>query len=233
MQVLIEPLLEQSLSYSVLPAWTSQSSYFQSAECEGRITQMAILDLKYYGSSVLTRPAKPVKHIDRELIKLAQDMLESMYHYHGVGLAAPQVGVSKRFIIVDCGDEYQEEPYFLINPEVVSTEGKQVGPEGCLSLPEFFTDVERPAKVVVKAMNLRGEQITINAEDFLARALLHEIDHLNGVLFTELVEDAVLEREIPVMKERIRKIISGEIPAVPVLDENQVIEIQSEAALPV
>ena len=195
---------------------------------------MAILNLKYYGSSVLTRPAKPIKHIDRELIQLAQDMLESMYHYHGVGLAAPQVGVSKRFIVVDCGDEFQEEPYFLVNPEVVSAEGSQMGPEGCLSLPDFSTDVERPNKVTVQAQNLHGKQITINGEGFLARALLHEIDHLNGVLFTELVEDDVLVREIPVMKERIRKILSGEIPAVPELDEDEVIALENaEEAVPV
>jgi len=196
---------------------------------------MAILDLKYYGASVLTRPAKAVKHIDRELIKLAQDMLESMYHYHGVGLAAPQVGVSKRFIVVDCGDEYQEQPYFLVNPEIVSTEGIQFGPEGCLSLPEFFTDVERPARAVVKALDLRGAPLTINAEGFLARALLHEIDHLNGVLFTELVNDEeVLDRELPVMKERIRKILSGEIPAVPeYLEDHELEEQTQEEVVPV
>lgn len=182
---------------------------------------MAILDLKYYGASVLTRPAKPVKRIDRELLKLAQDMLDSMYHYHGVGLAAPQVGVSKRLIIVDCGEEYQSEPYFLVNPEVVSVDGKQFGPEGCLSLPEFFTDVERPARCTVKAMDLTGQTITVNGEGLLCRALLHEIDHLNGVLFTELVDDEeVLAREIPVMKEHIRKILNGEIPAVPEFDED-------------
>ncbi|MGE3728909.1 MAG: peptide deformylase [Candidatus Sericytochromatia bacterium] len=176
---------------------------------------MAILDLKYYGASVLTRAAKPIKNIDRELIKLAEDMLESMYHYHGVGLAAPQVGVSKRFIIVDCGDEYQDRPYFLINPEVISTEGEQVGPEGCLSLPDLLTDVKRPAKAVVQAMNLQGKTITVTGEGLLARALLHEIDHLNGVLFTELVEDEfVLQREIPILKDRIQKILSGELPAV-------------------
>ncbi|HEY9840407.1 MAG: peptide deformylase [Candidatus Sericytochromatia bacterium] len=187
---------------------------------------MAILDLKYYGASVLTRPAKPIKHIDRELIRLAQDMLESMYHYHGVGLAAPQVGVSKRFIVVDCGDEYQENPYFLVNPEIVSTEGVQFGPEGCLSLPEFFTDVERPARAVIKAIDLRGAPITINADGFLARALLHEIDHLNGVLFTDLVKDEeVLDRELPVMKDRIRKILSGEIPAVPEYAEDEVVPV--------
>lgn len=191
---------------------------------------MAILDLKYYGASVLTRPAKPVKRIDRELLKLAQDMLESMYHYHGVGLAAPQVGVSKRMIIVDCGDEYQEEPYILINPEVVSAEGKQFGPEGCLSLPEFFTEVERPDKVVVEAMNLEGKTIRINGQGLLARALLHEIDHLNGVLFTELVSDEeVLANEIPVMKDRIRKILSGELPAVPEYEED--IELEDRVAV--
>jgi peptide deformylase len=183
---------------------------------------MAILDLKYYGASVLTRPAKPIKNIDRELIKLAEDMLESMYHYHGVGLAAPQVGVSKRFIIVDCGDEYQDRPYFLINPEVVSTEGEQVGPEGCLSLPDLLTDVKRPAKAVIQAMNLQGKTITITGEGLLARALLHEIDHLNGVLFTELVEDEfVLQREIPILKDRIQKILSGELPAVSEYEEDE------------
>ncbi|PKL76320.1 MAG: peptide deformylase [Candidatus Melainabacteria bacterium HGW-Melainabacteria-1] len=192
---------------------------------------MAILDLKYYGASVLTRPAKPVKHIDRDLIKLAQDMLESMYHYHGVGLAAPQVGVSKRFIVVDCGDEYQEAPYFLVNPEIVSTEGIQFGPEGCLSLPEFFTDVERPARAVIKAKDLRGAPITLNAEGFLARALLHEIDHLNGVLFTERVQDEeLLSREIPVMKDRIRRILSGEIPAVPEYEEDEIVHLDGSEA---
>jgi peptide deformylase len=179
------------------------------------ILTMAILELKYYGASVLTRAAKPVKRIDAELIRLAEDMLESMYHYHGVGLAAPQVGVSKRFIIVDCGEEYQDQPYFLVNPEVVSTEGEQSGPEGCLSLPELYTDVKRPARAVVKAQNLRGETITVKGEGLLARALLHEIDHLNGVLFTELVEDEfVLKREIPLLKDRVQRILSGEIPAV-------------------
>lgn len=192
---------------------------------------MAILDLKYYGASVLTRPAKPIKNIDRELLKLAQDMLDSMYHYHGVGLAAPQVGVSKRFMIVDCGEEYQDEPYFLVNPEVVSTEGEQFGPEGCLSLPELFTDVRRPARCVVKALDLTGKSVTITGEGLLCRALLHEIDHLNGVLFTEFVEDdIVLEREIPVMKERIRQILAGEIPAVMEYADE---EAEAEVAEPV
>lgn len=192
---------------------------------------MAILDLKYYGASVLKRVAKPVKRIDDDLIQLAQDMLESMYHYHGVGLAAPQVGVSKRMILVDCGDEFQEYPYVLINPEVLSTEGKQFGPEGCLSLPELYTDVERPARCKVRAMNLQGQYYEIEAEDLLCRAILHEIDHLDGVLFTELVDDEIyLKREIPNLKDRIQKILSGELPAViepPVEDIDDVAEIDA------
>lgn len=192
---------------------------------------MTILDLKYYGASVLKREAKPVKRIDKELLTLAQNMLESMYHYHGVGLAAPQVGVSKRFMIVDCGEEYQDKPYFLLNPEVLSTEGSQYGPEGCLSLPEFLTNVERPAKCTVRAMDLSGETITINAEGLLCRALLHEIDHLNGVLFTEYVTDEdVLANEIPILKDRIQKILSGEISAVPEMDEDEVIELETAHA---
>lgn len=187
---------------------------------------MAILDLKYYGAAVLNRPAKPIKRIDKEILTLAQDMLESMYHYHGVGLAAPQVGVSKRFMIVDCGEEYQSKPYFLVNPEVVSVEGKQFGPEGCLSLPEFYTDVERPARCTVRASDLSGKEITIDAEDLLCRALLHEIDHLNGVLFTDLVSDEeVLANEIPIMKDRIQKILSGEISAVPEHEEDIELEV--------
>lgn len=190
---------------------------------------MAILDLKYYGASVLQRPAKPVKQIDRELIKLAEDMLDSMYHYHGVGLAAPQVGVSKRFIIVDCGDEYQSEPYFLVNPEIISTDGMQMGPEGCLSLPEMFVDVERPARAVIRAKDLSGKIITINAQGLLARALLHEIDHLDGVLFTEHIDDAeTLAREIPILKDRVRKILSGEIPAVSEYDEEEELQEAEE-----
>lgn len=197
---------------------------------------MAILDLKYYGASVLTRPAKPIKRIDNELLKLAQDMLDSMYRYHGVGLAAPQVGVSKRFIVVDCGEEYQNEPYFLINPEVISTDGEQIGPEGCLSLPEFLTDVKRPARCSVRAMDLSGKMITVNGDGLLARCLLHEIDHLDGILFTEMVDNQeALDEGLPVMKEHIRQILAGEISPLPPddedeeYDEDEVLEAEREA----
>ncbi len=193
---------------------------------------MAILDLKYYGASVLTRPAKPVKRIDNSLLKLAQDMLDSMYHYNGVGLAAPQVGVSKRFFIVDCGEEYQKEPLFLINPEVVSVDGTQMGGEGCLSLPEFYTEVERPESCVIKALDLSGKEITVKGQGLLARALLHELDHLNGVLFTEHVDnEEALNEGIPVLKNRIKKILSGELPAEMPLEpeELEALKAQMEA----
>jgi peptide deformylase len=190
---------------------------------------MAILDLKYYGASVLTRPAKPVKHIDRELLTLAQDMLDSMYHYNGVGLAAPQVGVSKRFFIVDCGEEYQKEPFFLVNPEVISVDGKQMGGEGCLSLPEFYTEVERPESCVIKAMDLSGKEITVKGKGLLARALLHELDHLNGILFTEHVDnEEALNEGIPVLKNRIKKILNGELnPQLP-LEPEELAALEAE-----
>lgn len=190
---------------------------------------MAILDLKYYGASVLTRPAKPVKNIDRELLKLAQDMLDSMYHYNGVGLAAPQVGVSKRFFIVDCGEEYQKEPFFLVNPEIVSVNGKQMGGEGCLSLPEFYTDVERPESCVIKAMDLSGKDITVKGSGLLARALLHELDHLNGILFTDHVDDEqALNEGIPVLKNRIKKILNGELSAQLPLEPEELAALEAE-----
>lgn len=190
---------------------------------------MAILDLKYYGASVLTRPAKPVKHVDRELLQLAQDMLDSMYHYNGVGLAAPQVGVSKRFFIVDCGEEYQKEPYFLVNPEIVSVNGKQMGGEGCLSLPEFYTDVERPESCVIKAMDLSGKDITVKGSGLLARALLHELDHLNGILFTEHVDnEEALNEGIPILKNRIKKILSGELSAQLPLEPEELAALEAE-----
>lgn len=176
---------------------------------------MAILELKYYGASVLQREAKPIKRIDREILDLAHNMLESMYHYQGVGLAAPQVGVSKQMIVIDCGEDFQKEPLVLINPEIVSTQGVQFGPEGCLSLPELYMDVERPAQVTIRFMNIQGESETITGKGLLARAILHEIDHLNGRLFTELVaEKEKLGTELPLLKERIRQILSGERPAI-------------------
>ena len=110
-------------------------------------------------------------------------MVETMYNADGVGLAAPQVGVLRRVVVIDIGEGVIE----LINPELIETEGEQIGPEGCLSVPGVTGEVERPLKVKVKALNRKGEEFIIEGEGLLARALCHEIDHLDGIIFTDKV----------------------------------------------
>ncbi|GAX90425.1 peptide deformylase [Effusibacillus lacus] len=144
---------------------------------------MAIRIIRKEGDPVLRETAKPVKEITKNIHKLLDDMAETMYDAEGVGLAAPQVGISKRVIVMDCGDGLIE----MINPEVVSTEGEQIGPEGCLSIPGVTAEVKRAKRVVAKGLNRHGEEITVEGEDLLARCILHEIDHLNGILFTDYV----------------------------------------------
>jgi len=166
---------------------------------------MSVLTIKYKGSSVLKREAKKINVINNEIIKLAEDMIETMYKYHGVGLAAPQVGVSKQMIVVDCGDDYQKEPYILINPVIIQKKGVQDGDEGCLSLPGMYLPVRRFDYVAVEAIVVEGKKL-------LSRCLQHEIDHLHGKLFDELVEDKEkLQEELPKLKQRIESILKGEI----------------------
>lgn len=133
------------------------------------------------GDPVLRRIAHPVKEVNDNIKKLLNNMAETMYHAKGVGLAAPQVGISKRVIVVDIG----EGLYKLVNPEIVASSGIQDGPEGCLSVPEVIGDVKRSEHVTVKALDENGEAVSIEASGFLARAFQHEIDHLNGILFTD------------------------------------------------
>lgn len=174
---------------------------------------MAKLQIKYYGASVLRRQAKEINRIDEEIRQLAVDMIETMYQYRGVGLAAPQVGISKRLIVVDCGEEYQETPLVLMNPEIVSSEGTQTGDEGCLSMPELFLPVTRPMKCVVRGVELSGKTVEIEGEELLARCLLHEIDHLNGVLFTDRVEDKdAVAQGLSELKTRVELILAGKHP---------------------
>ncbi|MFN8670543.1 MAG: peptide deformylase [Candidatus Sericytochromatia bacterium] len=181
---------------------------------------MSILEVKYMGSSVLKREAKKITVINKEIINLAQDMLETMYKYNGVGLAAPQIGVSKRMILVDCGDKYQKEPYVLINPVVVSHKGLQVGDEGCLSLPGMYLPVVRAEYVAVEAIDLSGNKIVVEGKELLSRCLQHEIDHLNGQLFCEIVNDKnKLDEELPKLKARIDAILRGEISPFPTEQE--------------
>lgn len=148
------------------------------------------LQLRYYGDPVLRKKAEPVQEITDAEIKLANDMLLTLYTIgNGIGLAATQVGVLKRFIIIALmfEEEEESEPLMLFNPEILSVEGECVAEEGCLSIPDLRADVRRPEKVIVSALNIKSEQIDIEAEGLLSRVLQHEIDHLNGVLFIDRI----------------------------------------------
>jgi len=139
------------------------------------------LDIRLQGDPVLRKIAKPVKKVGPAVRSLLKDMAETMYAANGVGLAAPQVGIAKRIIVVDAGDGLME----LVNPELIRAEGQEVGVEGCLSIPGLIGEVERFAKVTVTCLDHDGRQRWIEGEGLLARVLQHEIDHLNGVLFTD------------------------------------------------
>ncbi|MFY4773835.1 peptide deformylase [Metabacillus sp. RGM 3146] len=146
---------------------------------------MAKLPIVMHPADVLEKPCEKVSAFDKELIKLLKDMHETMLEADGVGLAAPQVGISKRVAVVDIGDEFGRIE--LINPKIIEKRGEQTGPEGCLSFPGLYGEVKRADYVKVHAYNRRGKPFTIEADEFLARALQHEIDHLDGILFTSKV----------------------------------------------
>jgi peptide deformylase len=148
---------------------------------------MALVDIKVYGDPILRKKAKEVKKIDSKVANLVCDLVDTLYYYKGVGLAAPQIGVGKRVIVVDVSEK-RNELIVLINPVVVAEEGEELREEGCLSLPGINAEVLRPKRVVVKGLNLKGEEIELSNDGFLARVLLHEIDHLNGILFIDRIE---------------------------------------------
>ncbi|WP_152392316.1 peptide deformylase [Paenibacillus guangzhouensis] len=147
---------------------------------------MAIRVIVQEPDPVLHKRAKEVTEITPKITKLIDDMADTMYDAEGVGLAAPQVGILKRIIVIDCGDEHGLIE--MINPEIISKEGEQFGSEGCLSIAGISGDVRRAMTVTVKGLNRHGEEITITGSELLARAFQHEVDHLNGILFTELAE---------------------------------------------
>ncbi|WP_411343075.1 peptide deformylase [Paenibacillus sp. WLX1005] len=147
---------------------------------------MAIRIIVKEPDEVLHKKAKEVTKITPNVQKLLTDMAETMYDADGVGLAAPQVGILKRVIVVDVGDD--NGLIELINPEIVSSSGEQLGSEGCLSIPALNGEVRRAMEVTVKGLDRDGNEITITGTELLARALQHEIDHLNGVLFTDIAE---------------------------------------------
>ena len=147
---------------------------------------MAILPIRIYPDPVLRVKCPPVERFDRELRELATAMVETMHHAPGVGLAAPQVGVELRLAVVDLSvGKDPEQLLVLVNPEVLAAEGSATEVEGCLSIPELTDKVERPERIRLGARDLQGEAYELEAEDWLARAIQHEIDHLDGVLFVD------------------------------------------------
>ena len=164
---------------------------------------MALLDIIIEGDPRLRQKAVKIKRVDETIRRLAEDMYETMLEAPGVGLAAPQVGVMLRLITVDVPDDYIEEgepgaSLILLNPEIVKMTGKQTEPaEGCLSIPHWVGDVPRAARVLVKARDLDFREVRIRAEGMVARVLQHEIDHLDGILFTDRVVDKKSLRYLP------------------------------------
>jgi peptide deformylase len=143
---------------------------------------MAIIPIRTIPDPVLRQKGRRVKNIDGSIHRLVDDMLESMRTASGVGLAAPQVGVAMRVVVIQLPEQ---EEIVLINPQIVRKTGEIVGIEGCLSIPGYFADVSRAAKVTVKALDRDGKETRLKGEDLLARAMQHEIDHLNGVLYID------------------------------------------------
>jgi peptide deformylase len=159
-----------------------------------------------YGNPVLEKPAAPVTDFDDELKKLVEDMFESMYEAKGVGLAAPQIGISKRLAVIDVTfKENPREKLVLANPEIIHTEGKQTQSEGCLSIPDFRESVTRANKVTIRAQDVNGKWYEKTGEELLARAFLHETDHLNGKLY--LSHLSALKRDL--IKRKIRKLVKA------------------------
>lgn len=153
---------------------------------------MAIRALRQEGDEILKKKSKEVEQIDKKVLELIQDMIETVHKYDGVGLAAVQVGVLKRILVIDLYEE-GKKPYIIINPEIIKTKGTQIVEEGCLSFPNKFAKIERPKYVKVKAINEKGEKVTIEGEDLLAQALCHEIDHLNGEVFIDKIIPGTIE----------------------------------------
>ena len=142
---------------------------------------MAIRNIRISTDEVLRKICKPVKEITPNLLTLLDDMADTMYEANGVGLAAPQVGILKRAVVIDIGEGLVE----LINPVILETSGSQIDDEGCLSVPGKYAPVERPNYVKVKAMDRNGDEFIIEGEELMARALCHEIDHLDGILYID------------------------------------------------
>lgn len=155
---------------------------------------MAIRKIVTYPAEILEKNCREVTRFDRKLGKILDDMYDTMIKYDGVGLAAPQIGLDLQVAVVDIDDE--NGTIEMINPRILETSGQQTGPEGCLSFPGLYGEVTRPNYVKIEAFDRRGRKYQLEAEEFLARAIQHEIDHLHGILFTSLVSRYLTEEEL-------------------------------------
>ena len=164
---------------------------------------MALRNIRIMGDPVLEKKCKEIKEVTPRINELIDDMFDTMYEACGVGLAAPQVGILKRLVVIDTtGDD----PHVLINPEIVLTEGEQTGSEGCLSVPGKRGYVRRPQKVTVRAQDRKGKPFELTGEDLLARALCHEIDHLDGVMYVDKMDYEIFEDKNEDKKETVYEI---------------------------
>lgn len=159
---------------------------------------MAIRNIVKFGDDVLKKECRPVEKFDRKLHQLLDDMQDTLYDANGAGLAAPQVGVLRQVCIVDVG----EGPIELINPEIISAQGEQTGPEGCLSLPDEWWQVTRPMEVTVRAQNRKGKWFEVSGKELCARAFCHEIDHLHGIVFVDKASRRLTAEELEAMREK-------------------------------
>lgn len=167
---------------------------------------MSILQIVKYGNPILTKKAEEIINLDKFVAELAQNMVQTMHTAPGIGLAAPQVNEDKRLITVDLSvGEDSQNLIILVNPELVSQEGEVISEEGCLSVPDINEKVARPFRVIVKGIDLRGNEKTIEAEGLLARVLCHEIDHINGKLFIDHL--SLLKKSL--IKKKLKKAIQA------------------------
>ncbi len=153
--------------------------------------KMAIRSIRYEGDEILRKKAREIKEVTPRIRELAGDMLDTMYEAQGVGLAGPQVGTLRRIVVIDVG----EGPYVMINPVILESSGEQEGMEGCLSVPGKFGDVVRPMQVKARYYDLDMQEQEVEAEGFFARAICHELDHLEGKLYIDLVEGELYDAE--------------------------------------
>lgn len=152
---------------------------------------MAIREIRLSGDEILRKTSREVEEVTDKIRELLDDMVETMHKYNGVGLAAPQVGILKRVIVIDLYDG--EEPLQLVNPKIIKAKGEQEVEEGCLSFPNEYAKMVRPKEVTVEALDRDGKKVIITGKDLLAQALAHEIDHLNGILFVDNMIPGTLE----------------------------------------